>query len=105
MAAKTEELPGVEGEGVSVKKIKRLDNAITAWRGFVEERMALTESEVAARDKVVSIMHEEGITKYPYWASDDEQKLVVLDKTEKLKLKNAASAEADESGKDDPDDE
>ena len=93
MAAKTEELPGVEGEGVSVKKIKRLDNAIATWRDNVTNRMSWTEKEVASRDKVMVIMHEEGVRKYPYSESDDEQKIVELDMSEKLKFKNAATPE------------
>lgn len=87
--AKTDDLPEMTGDGVAPKKIKKLDNAIEAWRGFVEKRMELTESEVAARDKCIFIMHAEGLTKYPYWVSDDEQKLLVLESNEKLKLKNA----------------
>lgn len=93
MANRTEELPGVEGEGVSPKKIKRLDNAINAWRSYMTERMDVLEKEVEARNKVVSIMHEEGVTSYPYWVTDDEKKMVVLDSTEKLKLKKAEDAE------------
>lgn len=91
--AKTDDLEGMTGAGVAPKKIKRLDNAIEKWRAIVEERMALTESEVDARDKVIEIMHEESVKSYPYWTSDDEQRLVVLDSTEKLKLKKAGTAE------------
>lgn len=96
----TDELPGVEGPGVSPKKIKRLDNAIANWRENVTNRMALTEKEVASRGKVMLIMNEEGVAKYTYQESDDEQKIVELDKTEKLKFKNAATP--DDGGGDDP---
>ena len=87
MAKVTEELPGVEGEGVSPKRIKRLDNAIAQWRDVVEQRMQLTEDEIVKRDKVQAIMTEEGIQKYAYWIEDDLQKDVILDATVKVKMK------------------
>src|SRR5580700_1466356 len=99
--AKTEELPGVEGEGVGPQKnIKALDNAVADWRSKVAERMALTEKEVEARNKVVSLMHKHNLTKYPYWETDDEKKLLVLDSTEKLKLTKAVEAEESETADD-----
>lgn len=94
--AKTEELSGMEGEGVTPKKIKSLDTAIEEWRGFVEKRMALTEKECEASQKVTDLMHKHQITSYPYWVDDETQKLVVLEGKEKLKLKKADS-------KDEPD--
>jgi predicted transcriptional regulator len=93
MPAKTEELPGIEGEGVSPKKIKKLDNAIAGWRENVKTRMEWTRKEVESRDKVMQIMRSEGVVKYSYQESDDEKKIVELDVTEKLKFKNAADAE------------
>lgn len=86
--AKTDELPGVEGEGVGPqKKIKSLDTATGDWRDLVDKRMALTEREVEARNKVVDLMHKHNLKSYPYWETDDDQKVLVLDSTEKLKLK------------------
>lgn len=88
----------MEGEGVAPKKIKRLDNAIAAWRSIVEQRMNLTENEVVARDKVQTIMQEEKLTKYPYWVDDETQKDVVLDETVKVKMtkhKDNGDADAD----------
>ena len=41
--AKTDDLPGVEGEGVSPKRIKRLDNAVALWRANVAGRQELTD--------------------------------------------------------------
>ena len=96
MAAKTEELPGVEGEGVTPKKIKALDTAIDDWRAIVQKRMDLTEKEVEASQRVTDLMHKHGLTAYPYWVDDETQKLVVLEGKEKLKLKKAESAEAAE---------
>jgi hypothetical protein len=91
--AKTEDLEGIQGEGVSPKKIKRLDTAIASWRGFVTDRMDALEKEIEARDKVLNIMHAENLTLYPYWISDDEKRNVVLDRTEKLKLMKAKDGE------------
>jgi|SRR5580704_6875814 hypothetical protein len=99
--AKTEELPGVEGEGVGPqKKIKALDNAVSDWRSKVAQRMALGEQEVEARNKVVSLMHKHNLVKYPYWESDEEKKLLVLDSTEKLKLTKAVEADKSETADD-----
>ena len=96
--AKTEELPAMEGDGVGPqKKIRRLDNAIAAWRENVTNRMSWTEKEVESRDKVMTILHEEGIQRYRYQESDDEVKFVELDSTEKLKYKNASVPEASET--------
>ena len=96
--AKTEEIPGMTGEGVSPKKIKALDNAIADWRSIVEDRMNLTEREVSAAAKVTELLHKHNLTSYPYWVDDETQKLVVLEGKEKLKLKKAESAEASETG-------
>lgn len=84
---KTDELPGVEGAGVAPqKRIESLDNAIEEWRANVEKRMALTKKECESRDKVIELMHKNGVTRYPWSNSDDEEKILRLDATEKLKL-------------------
>lgn len=95
MAGKTEELPGVEGEGVSPKKIRALDTAIDAWRDLVEKRMALTKREVEARDKVIELMHKNALELYIYQTGDDEQKKVILDSKEKLSLKRVEESATD----------
>jgi hypothetical protein len=85
--AKTDELPGVEGEGVAPqKRIKSLDNAIEEWRANVEKRMALTKKECESRQLVIDLMHKHSVTRYPWSNSDDEEKILRLDATEKLKL-------------------
>lgn len=85
--AKTDELDGIEGAGVSPqKRIKSLDNAIEEWRGNVEKRMALAKKECESRDKVIDLLHKNGVTRYPWSNSDDEEKILRLDATEKLKL-------------------
>ena len=84
---KTDDLPGVEGEGVAPKRIKALDNACGKWRAIVAERQLLTEKECEARDKVLALMHEHGVTKYHYYDDDDEKKLLCIEANEKVKLK------------------
>lgn len=97
----TQELPGVEGEGVSQKRIIALDNAIGAWRSVVEKRMNLTEEECAAREKVMEVMHAENVTVYRYLGADDEVKIVELIVGEKVKFKNPEDEKsAGEGGED-----
>lgn len=48
--------------------------------------MALSKKEVAARDFVLQLMHKHGLTAYPY-VQDDEEKVLVIEGKEKLKLK------------------
>ena len=104
--AKTEELQGIEGEGVGpVKKIKSLDTAIDEWRSIVEKRMKLTESEVEASQKVTDLMHKHNLTAYPYWVDDETQKLVVLEGKEKLKLKKADASDSNEPSETDVNDD
>jgi len=95
----TQDLPGVEGEGVADRKIKSLDNAIADWRDAVKRRMALTEEEVAASAKVVDLMHKNALTTYPYYDDDDEKKNVVLEGTEKLRMKKVKAAAEPSEGK------
>lgn len=92
------------GEGIAPKKIKRLDNACDRWRELIAQRQAVLEEEVKARDKVVAIMHEEGIVCYPYFVDDDTRKLLILDSTEKLKLKKAEETGSEPSDTDVNDD-
>lgn len=95
----------MEGEGIGLKKIKALDTAIENWRAYVDQRMSLTEKEVEARDKVTDLMHKHNLNCYRFWVSDDEQKMLVLDKTEKLKLKKAEAAEESGASETDIDDD
>jgi hypothetical protein len=98
----TQELPGVEGEGVAVKRIKPLDNAIAEWRDAVAKRMTLTEDEVFTCAKVVELMHKYQLTTYPYYDDDDMKKNVVLEGSEKLKLKKVKEKKSsDDDDKDD----
>jgi hypothetical protein len=92
--AKTNDLPRVEGEGVAPKRHPALDSAIEEWRDFAVKRMALTEKEAAARDKVVTMMHQRNLTVYPYDDGGDDRRNVVLEGAEKLKLQKVKDAPA-----------
>jgi hypothetical protein len=95
MPQKTTEFD-IKGEGVSPKRIKVLDSAIDDWRGFVENRMALTEKEIEASAKVVDLMHKHQVARYSYYTSDDERKVVTLSIKEKLKLEKDKNGAAEE---------
>jgi hypothetical protein len=91
--AKTEDLNGMTGEGVSPKRIKAIDDATDEWRAAVTKRQNLLEKEVELRDAVVALMHKHGVTKYRYNVDDDTTKLLVLVGSEKLKLAKEESEE------------
>jgi len=93
MPVNTPDLSGLpEAPGVSRKKIIALDNAVEAWRDIVEKRMALTEKECEARQRVLDVMHEKGVQSYRYLDGDIEKVLVIIPGKEKVKLKNPDDA-------------
>lgn len=93
MAPKQDDIPGVEGEGVSLKKIRRLDDAIDAWREAVEKRMKLSLTEIEKRDRVLTIMHEEGLSRYRW---TDDRNVVLKDGVKVEKIKTAKNGDEDE---------
>ena len=97
MPAKTDELPAMEGEGVSAKRIKAIDDAADDWRSAVAKRQNLLEKAVELRDAVVALMHKHGVTKYRYNVDDETTKLLVLVGSEKLKLEKESSEESVET--------
>lgn len=97
MPSKTEDLPAMTGPGVGTNKIKALDVAVEAWRDVVDKRMALTKKEVETRQKVVDLMHQNGLTNYPY---GDEQQVVLVAGQEKVKVKAVIAAEDSENDED-----
>jgi hypothetical protein len=83
---KTDDLPGVEGEGVSAqKKNPKLESAITEWRDVVGKRQKLTEKEVAAKAEVDRLMHADGLVRYLYEVDDEDVREVVLEETVKYR--------------------
>ena len=88
----TDDFAGLEGEGVTRKKIKRLEDAIGDWDDAKEKRMKLTEKEVETKVRVVEIMAAEGLRSYQY---TDDRKVVLKDmlKVEKIKSNGAGDDE------------
>ena len=91
--AKTDDLPGVEGEGVSRKKIKSVEVAADNYCDIRDRRMSLTEKEVEARTVLISKMKEHGLSEYVY----DDHKVVLLPGVEKVKVRTVdGDGDADE---------
>ncbi len=79
--ARNEELPGVEGEGVSPVTIKAVDNAFEELLGHRTRRMNAAEKEAAASAVLVALFHKHSLKVYTY----DERKYT-LAHIEKVKL-------------------
>lgn len=67
MAPKIQELPGVEGPGVSPLKIKELDRLGDKMNDLLEERGKISANVTKVEGQMAEIMQERGIAKY-HWA-------------------------------------
>jgi hypothetical protein len=76
------DLPGVEGEGVSLKKIKAVEEAFGDLLSAREKRMAHGEKEAAASAVLVQLFHRHNIKVYTY-----DDKRYALATIEKIKIK------------------
>lgn len=63
---KTPDLPSMEGEGVSQKKIPAIEKAAGNYVEVRDSRMKLTKEEVAARAVLINALNENGVTRYQY---------------------------------------
>lgn len=82
--AKPQELPGVEGDGVSPqKKIPAIEKAADKYTTARDERMALTKKEVETRANLAAVMHENSLTRYVY----DDLLVTCVPGKEKIKVK------------------
>lgn len=70
---KQNDLPAIEGEGVAPKKIKAIEVAADDYVEKRDTRMSWTEKEVAARNKLITLMKEHGLEKYRF--GDEEVSL------------------------------
>lgn len=77
-----EDLPGVEGEGVSQKKVKAIEEAFGDLLAAREKRMSHGEKEQAASAVLVQLFHRHNIKIYTY-----DDKKYTLATVEKIKLK------------------
>jgi len=104
MPNRTEDLPGVEGVGVSPKRIPAVETAADAYAKARDRRMAMTEKEVEAKEELSRVMHEHaeeigkhpetGELKYVYNGGDKDRRVVTLTPTdEKLKVKDVEAFE------------
>jgi len=80
--ARNEELPGVEGEGVSPVSIKAVDNAFDELIGHRTRRMNAAEKESASSAVLVALFHKHNLKVYTY-----DEKKYTLATIEKIKLK------------------
>jgi len=85
MARNQTDLP-IEGEGVSRKQIKALEDAIDEWNSVKERRMKLTETEVEKKSAVLALMHKHELKEY-FFGEDADRKVVLKDmvKVERIK--------------------
>lgn len=88
---KNQDLPGVEGEGVSQKKIPAIEKAASKYVSVRDERMALTKKEVDARAVLINAMKENNTVLYRY----DDMEVVLKPGDEKVKVR---SVEDDDAG-------
>lgn len=95
MAPKIQELPGVEGPGVSPLKIKELDRLGDKMNDLLEERSKLSGNVTKLEGQMAEIMQERGITKY-HW-SDKVMEIKTGKIHIKVKTVRAEGVESDDS--------
>lgn len=88
--ARIEDLPGVEGEGVSPVKIKAVDTAFDELIGARSKRMSWGEKEGEASAALVTLFHKHNLKVYVF-----DDKNYTLKQIEKIKL---APKEEEENG-------
>jgi len=79
----TEDLQGMEGEGVSRRKIKAVETASDNYVEVRDKRMKLTEQEVEARAVLIQKMRDNNITEYVY----DDHKVLLVPGKDKVKVR------------------
>ena len=98
MAKRTEDLPGVEGEGVSPLKIPDLDRAIVKYERKKEARCQASPDELAAKKELRDCLHEhrdelpktsDGV---PFYRYDERDYLL----EEKLKVRKVDDGSEDD---------
>ena len=104
MPNRTAELPGVEGVGVSPKRIPAVEEAADKYVRARDARQRLTDKEVEAKENLSKVMHEHadaigkhpetGELKYIYNGGDKDRRVVTLiPSDEKLKVKDVEAFE------------
>jgi len=104
MPNRTEELPGVEGVGVSPKRIPEVEAAADAYVIARDKRQALTTKEVEAKERLSEVLHkhageigrhpETKEIRYVYNGGDKDRRVVTCKPTEeKLTVKDVEAFE------------
>lgn len=97
MSKKNQELPGVEGEGVSPLEIPEVDKAIAKYQKKKDARVAESPGELVAKRELKAILHQhrdqlpKNADGVPFYRYDDRDYLL----EEKLKVK-AVSDDVDD---------
>ncbi len=98
--AKNQELPGVEGPGVSALEIPEIEKAISKYQRMKNARCEASPGEIAAKTALRGLLHEhrnklpvngDGV---PFYRSEDRDYLLL----ETLKVRKV---ETDDDGDDD----
>jgi hypothetical protein len=92
MPQRTEDLPGVEGEGVAQKKIPAVTKAANKYVEIRDRRMELTEQEVDAKAVLLNAMHENNLTIYRF----DDYVVTMKPGKENVKVKTADAPDEEE---------
>lgn len=84
MIPQTEDLPGVEGEGVSGKKLKSVDEALAKLLNAREKRRDWGEKEAEAQATLVALFHKHEIK--VYYFGDTDRRYALTGGKEKIKV-------------------
>lgn len=83
MPRQNEDLPGVEGEGVSQPKIKAVDEAMENLLAARSKRMKFADQEKEAQALLVELFHKHDLTYYNF--DDTVYELVDIEKIKRAK--------------------
>lgn len=83
MPRQNQELPGVEGEGVSPVQIKAVDEAMENLLAARSKRMKFAEQEKESQAALVAMFHKHDLTCYTY--DDTVYELVDIEKIKRAK--------------------
>jgi hypothetical protein len=98
MAAKPQDLPGVEGPGVSIPKFKDLDKLGDKFIDLRDEKAALAGKMTKLEDQIVELMRDHDITRYVF----GDQEMVLKEGKVHVRVK---TVKVGGGATDDPDDE
>ena len=83
MARQQDDLAGVEGPGVSIQKIKSVDEALETLLAARSKRMKMADQEKEAQTALVQLFHKHELTVYRF--DDAVYELVDIEKIKRAK--------------------